>query len=209
MLGAVVLGALDGTSAQQTMTVSVSESAVDLLNVPSGGTVVLMSCARGSRQRHASVGSNAIVLHDDDRDGRIRHTPKDPIPLRSVWVAVDYASGATATGARHGFEMMVRPLSEEALRKDAENELAFLEQDVPALIVFLVRPGTSVWQLVLRDGSTADRDKTPNGRLKLAFEDAHTIEGRDKAPKHLKKDDVIVAFDPGYLDVWFTQIVSK
>lgn len=128
------------------------------------------------------------------------------MPTASVWIAVNFASGAVAAAAHPDFPMSWTALPPGALRRDAENEIAFIEQELPRVVLFVIRPGVAAWEIFGRDGSIADKDGSPNGRLKLAFEDARTIEGRDKAPKHLKKDDVVVAINPGHLEVFTTQV---
>ncbi|HEX3070602.1 MAG TPA: hypothetical protein VHX14_18685 [Thermoanaerobaculia bacterium] len=146
------------------------------------------------------------MLHDDDRDGVIRFTPSADIPLRSVWVAIDEVSGQTATGAPPGFPLLVSPIGPDSFRKDVEGEIASLAVDLPRLVLLLVTPGKGAWLLRGFDGEASDRDGKSNGRVQLSFEDAKTIDGKDNAPKHIKKDDVVVAIDPGHLDVFVTQV---
>jgi hypothetical protein len=146
------------------------------------------------------------VLVDDDRDGVIRFTPTTDIPLRSVWVAVDETTGQTASGAPPGFPLLLSPIGPDGFRKDAGGEIASLAVDLPRLVLLLVTPGKGAWLLIGFDGEATDRDGQSNGRIQLSFEDAKTIDGKDNAPKHIKKDDVVVAIDPGHLDVFVTQV---
>jgi len=188
------------------LTLTVSTTAVDVTNVAAHGSVVLIECARTSFKARTKVDRNAVLLHDDDGDGRVKYVASEPIPVSSVWVVVDFTSGRIAAAAMPDFPLSWSPLPADALRKDAENELAFIDRELPGLILFLVRPDVAVWEIFGRDGSVSDRDGAPNGRLKLAFEDARVIQGREKAPKHLKKDDVLIVFNPGRLDVYTAQV---
>jgi len=138
--------------------VVVSPTTVDVTNIRPGGAIVLLFCERGSRQGHTAVSAKGVVLSDDDRDGRVSTTRQTGIPLRSVWIAVDYESGAVAVGSRPEFSAMTNTLAGEALKKDVESGIAFLDQELPQLIMFVVRPGVGVWQLAARDGKAADRD---------------------------------------------------
>lgn len=192
---------------QPGLTIAVTEKFIDVTNVPPHGAVVLLTCARISYQRRTHVDRRVVLLRDDDGDGRVRYTPPEAVPVASVWIAVNFTSGAVAAAAHPDFPLSWTALPPAALRKDAESELAFIEEELPRVVLFLVRPpDVAVWEIFGRDGSITDKDESPNGRLRLAFEEARTIEGRDKAPKHLKKDDVVVAINPGHLDVFTTQV---
>jgi hypothetical protein len=200
-----LLSFASAAAAAPALGIAVTKKTVTISNVPSGGTIVLFSCMRSSLYRSVAVKPEARVLHDDDRDGVIRFTPTADIPLRSVWVAVDEASGQTATGAPPGFPLLVSSIGADSFRKDVEGEIASLAVDLPRLVLLLVTPGKGAWLLRGFDGEASDRDGQSNGRVQLSFEDATTIDGKDKAPKHIKKDDVVVAIDPGHLDVFVTQ----
>jgi hypothetical protein len=186
--------------------VAVSKQAVTVSNVTRGGSIVLFSCSRGGMARTIAVKPGANVLRDDDKDGVIQFAPIGGlVMLRSVWIAVDQESGAVAAGARPEFPLIVRPLAEDNLRKDVEQQIASLAIDIPRLLVLLVRPGTGAWIEAVFDGEKGDHGAS-NGRVDLSFEDLQTIDGKDKAPKHLKKDDAVIAIDPGQLDVFVAQV---
>ena len=207
----LVIGALAFVSALSAATapalgIAVTRKTVTVSNVPSGGSIVLFSCSRSSLYRSIAVKPEARVLQDEDRDGVIRFALSIDIPLRSVWVAVDETSGQTATAAPLGFPLLLSAIGETSFRKDVEGEIASLAVDLPRLVLLLVTPGKGAWLLTGFDGEASDRDGHSNGRVQLSFEDAKTIDGKDKAPKHIKKDDVVVAIDPGHLDVFVTQV---
>jgi len=106
---------------------------------------------------------------------------------------------------RPEFPLVVQPLGESSLRKDVEQEIAELAVDTPRLLVLVVRPGAGAWIEAVFDGEKGDHDGA-NGRVKLSFDELQTIDGKDKAPKHLKRDDAVVAIDPGHLDVFTAQV---
>lgn len=186
--------------------IEVTRKAVTVSNVPSGGTIILFSCSRTSLRRSIAVTPEARVLRDDDRKGVIVFAPTTGIPVRSVWVAIDEASGQTATAAPPDFPLLLSGIAEGSLRKDSEREIASLAIDLPRLIVLVVSPKKGAWLVAGFDGEATDRDGQKNGRVELSFEDAKTIDGKDNAPKHLTNDDVVVAIDPGHLDVFVTQV---
>lgn len=195
-----------GAATTSALSLSVTLQTVTISNVPTGGSVVLFSCARIPGRRSISVQPLAKVLRDETREGAIHYTPATGIPLRSVWIAVDPESGQIATSAPAEFPLIVTPLGESSFKKDAEGELASMAVELPRLIVLLVSPKKGAWVLKAFDGEAADHDGHSNGRVELAFEDATTLYGSDRAPKHLKNDDIVVAIDPGHLDVFTVQI---
>lgn len=186
----------------------VAEDAVNVSNVTPGGAVVLFSCARTSLNGRTHVRPRAVTLHDDDGDGAVRLTPEDAVPLRSVWIAVDFTSGATATGAHPRFTLFTTGIPAAAFRKDAEGEIERLDHDIRRLLLLVVRPGTGAWMLFARDGAEGDSDQSKNARLSMSFASARTVEGKAAAPKHLKADDVVAAIDPNHLDIHLTRIVK-
>lgn len=188
-------------SAQSSLTLEVHETSVQVANATPGGTVILATCARTSRNGRTHVARTAMVLRDDDGDGTVQHTPGSPIPLRSVWVAVDLATGATAAAGHPGFPLNVTELSLVSLRRNAETGIDLLDRDDRRLFMVLVRPGSGAWTLFARDGAGGDDDRLANARLSIKFMDARAVDGKTAAPKQLRPDDVIVLIDPGHLDV--------
>ena len=186
------------------LALQVGENSVQVSNLTPGGDVVLFSYAKYVRNGQGVNDSRPRLLRDDDGDGVV--TLPGPVPYVSVWIAVDYKTGVVATGAREGFPLYVAPLA-PMLRKDADDQIATLEKRILRLMLLVVRPEKGAWTLRGREGGSADRDKEANGRLSMAFEDAQPLEeGKEKAPKHLKAGDVVVAVDLGHLDVFLSEV---
>jgi hypothetical protein len=209
LLCTVVLAALPvsvAAAAAAPLTIAVTAQSVTVANATKGGSIVLFSCARYSRYRSIGVRPEARVLRDDDGDGVVRFAADTPIPIRSVWVAVDQTSGNAVAGAPADFPLLVSPLGAGDLRKDVQGEIASLAAALPRLIVLLVSPGKGAWVLAAFDGEATDRDTKKDGHILLSFSDARAVDGKDKPPNQVKKDDVVVAIDPGHLDVFITQV---
>jgi hypothetical protein len=197
--------ALPGPSSTASFSLTVTETSVLVAGATLGGDVVLFSYAKVARDGRIQGDARATVLHDEDGDGMIVLNVQ--VPLRSVWVGIDAASGAVASGAHPQFPLVVSEIAPSLLRKDAAGEIATLEDQIPRLVLLLVRPAKGAWMLRGRDGGDGDRDGTANGRLSLAFEDTRSIlDLRTKGPQHLKTGDVLVAIDPGHLDVFIGQV---
>jgi len=188
------------------LNVAVGSDAIRVDGITRSGSVVLFSCSRSNRFRSIAVQPSAVVLSDDDADGAVQYVPVSGISSRSVCIAVDTATGAYKAQAAADFPMTVSEISDDAFKKDVEGEIATLAADLPRLSLLLVRPGAGAWVLTAFDGESTDADAHGDGRIQLAFDGAATLSGKDKAPKHLKKGDTVVAIDPGHLDVFATTI---
>jgi len=88
--------AADAAQAGAPLALRVDRQFVETTNVARGGAVVLFSCSRIPRPHAIEVRPDAVVIHDDDGDGIVRVTPKEGIPRRSAWVAVDEATPFSA-----------------------------------------------------------------------------------------------------------------
>ena len=186
--------------------VTVSPTSVRVTVTP-GSEIVLLSVAKRTKNGANYLETNGLLLRDTDNDGVV--SLDGPVPLRSVWIAVDLAGGSTANGALPDFPLHVSAIAPAMFRKDAENEIAALEQEIPRLVLFLVRPQKGAWMLMGREGGDHDRDGEANGQLNLRFEDARPVAGgKENAPKHLKAGDVVVAVDPGRLDVFLGEVTK-
>jgi hypothetical protein len=188
------------------LAIQATTTTVRITNVERGGSIILFSCSRGYREGRTFVDSAAIALRDNTGTGVIEYQPVSPIPLRSVFAAIETETGVVAFGASPGFPLSVIPFEAEKLSRDSTGEIVQLVHGMPRLVVLLVRPAKGAWIMRGFDGQEADRDRTSNGRLTLAFEDFRSIGASDKGPKALKKDDVLVAIDPSHLDIYAAEV---
>lgn len=187
------------------LALSFTGNSVRVGNVTPGGEVVLFSAAKRGGPVAAKEETVPRLLSDSDGDGVV--TLDGNVPISSVWIAVDWQSGAVATGAPGEFPIYVREIAPELYRKDAEDQIAALEKRITRMTLLLVRPGLGAWVLRGREGAEGDRDGAANGRLQLAFEDAAAIAGRKETPpKHLKAGDVVTIVDLGNLDIFLGQV---
>jgi len=203
----LIVLAIAASGQTQTLNVTVSETTVTVTGVTPGEDVVLFSCSKRMFNGAIHVEPKGRIISDTDKDGVA--TLSESVPLRSVWIAIDQKSGAVGVGTPPELTPYVRPIADSLFRKDAEDQIAEFEKEIPRLILLLVRPGQGAWMIRGRDGDPSDRDNDVNGRLRLAFEDAKpVVDGKDKAPKHLKAGDVVACIDPGRLDIFLGQVTK-
>ena len=204
---AMLVLALPASAAKPPLQVAVRTDGVSVSGVTPGGDVVLFWYTKTSRGGVMHSDAHAMLLHDEDRRGVV--SLQAPVPLRSVWVAVDAGDGTAGYGALPQFPLVTAAIDQAIFRKDAEGEIASMVQEIPRLAVLLVRPANGAWMVRGRDGDLNDRDGAANGTLEIAFEDTVSIvDAKKKGPKHLKAGDVIAAIDPGHLTIFIGQVTK-
>lgn len=175
---------------------------VRVTGVARGGQIVLTGVARSAgRSGSILVSTVSEILLDDDRDGAITFTPKFGVPDRSVWVAVDYDSGTTATAAPADFNLVQRTAKPNSMKRDANGEGVSLELERPRMFFTLVRPRKGAWNEFLVESGKRDGDKKADGKLTILPDTAVDLAGQKNPPKKFLDGDVVIGIDPGRLDV--------
>ena len=188
---------------------SLDRDSVVFAGVTPGSAVALLGASIRTELGMPAQRMFQELLPDDDGDGIVVYQPRRGVPFRSVWAGVDLATGAVAVTAPEGYELDYQNLQIGTLKNDAEGLAAALELEQYNVYLLLVRPGTGAWIYVGAQGSAKDRGTPNDGRLTAGFDDAEPVGTTTaKAPKHVKRDDVLVVLDPGHLQ-WRTWTVVK
>lgn len=148
----------------------------------------------------ATIVRRSEVQADEDGDGKVQLDLDHDVPLRSIWVAVDLASGEMAVATPEGY-----PLRRVAWRGRGlgrgNSRADRVEDDRTYADVFLVRPGQGAWRLTVGDGSDADDDGAPDGRLAAALDRMKPIAAAPAPPARFAARDVIVLIDPNRMEL--------
>lgn len=134
-----------------------------------------------------------------------------PVEPKSVWVAVDLATGTIATAVGEGFEAPRRGLPDGALRRGPSQRLDRLVDRMETAQVVVVRPGLpearGIWGLTLMDGSLYDQDGTDDGGLEMAFDRLIPLAGSAAPPpEEAITGDVLVVVDTDSLAYFATRL---
>lgn len=168
------------------------EQGVVISGLTPAGRVALFGVARVGRGFGVSILPHQEVLADEDGDGRIS-VELDPVPAKSIWVAVDLTNGRSTAGAPGDF-----PVRSGSFAKPGDEALAI---DRDFVYVFRVRPGVGAWSARAGDGGEADRDGAPDGTLRPDFAGMQPARGTNvPAPDDGSPGDVYVIIDPNRLD---------
>lgn len=165
---------------------------------PRGQAVIIAVTREGNRAMITRLDDTQQLLADSDGDGSIDYDFKRPIPPRSVWAVVDLASGESAIAAPGQFPTGERPLPGTFVKNVPADEFDTLISDHLVMHILWVRPGNGggAWFMRAADGAANDADGQPNGRAILSTAAFLPLGDSAKAPKKLKKGDVLVLLDP-------------
>lgn len=187
---------------------SLTSDQLSFSNVTPGGQLVLFGASIRSERGMSTLRRFSEVLADGDRDGTVLYQPRGGVPFRSIWVAVDVRTGNHVVATQDGYELIHQEVSAKDLKHDSDAAVGLLEERLSVDLV-LIRPGDGAWSLRAREGGNTDGDKMRDGRLTLLFGNAHALDPSfGKAPKHLKRGDVLAAIDTGRLEL-LTLTVTK
>lgn len=178
--------------------------AVVISNLTPAGRVVLITIGLGSKRGIFHEIAGEIVLNDDDGDGVVRFVPRNGVPLRSIWVAVDFASGEYTIAGAPGYSVDVRDFPNEKLKRNGQGEIDVLEEDRHELRLTVVRPDAGAWHIDAVEGSALDGDRRHDGTLRIALESADPLIGTDRL-KHIRNGDTVIGIDPRELQVYATR----
>ena len=140
--------------------------------VATGTRIVWFSVAREISRQSTTIVPRYEIGADDDGDGAVRLELGQEVPLRSIWFAVDLATGETGVATPPGFPLLEVDLPGEAIpaalnRLELQRRFAYL---------LLVRPGVGAWQLRVGDGGESDEDGEPDGTLRAALSSLTPVE---------------------------------
>ncbi|HEX6861566.1 MAG TPA: hypothetical protein VF414_02060 [Thermoanaerobaculia bacterium] len=173
--------------------ISFEPEAVVARGISSRGQAVWFSVAREISRQSTNIVPRHAIVADEDGDGAVRLELGQEVPLRSIWFAVDLATGETGVAVPEGFPLLEMELPGEAIpaalnRLDLERRFAYL---------LLVRPGAGAWQLRVGDGGASDEDGEPDGNLRAALSSLAPVqEGGSSAPERFSPRDVLLVIDP-------------
>ncbi len=173
--------------------ISFEPDAVVARGITPKGQAVWFSVAREISRRSTNVVPRHAVEVDDDGDGSVRLELGQEVPLRSIWFAVDLATGESAVAIPEGFPLLEMDLPGGAIpaalnRLDLQRRFVYL---------LLVRPGVGAWQLRVGDGGASDEDGEPDGTLRAALSNLAPVqEDGPPAPERFSPRDVLLVIDP-------------
>ncbi len=195
-------------TAQPVIQLSTDSTDIHIHSVEPGGTVALFGAHRRLEDYTTVAGGLQEILIDEDGDGSVTVGLENAgleigVPLASVWVAVDLATGSWSVAWPDGFEPSTLAASTLRLTEAEHAEVADATLEMPGrlLEVFVVRPGddAAIWHQTLANGGPMDRDPDPASMaLPLDSLNPLTDDSAEAAPSpsSLAPSDLVIRLDP-------------
>lgn len=180
--------------------------------VTPNGTVVWFAAIRNVDQYTVAQTSVAQVAAAD-ATGTSTLTVANPISPYSIWVAVDYQTGAYATGSpSRNFPLQLASLPAAALSLDGTgSNPGYLLDAADRIQVLLVRPGAGAWTKTVGRGGPDDESSPADAKLRFRLSrmdpliagaaGAAGAPGDDSAPASIGAKDVFFLLHPRTMDV--------
>lgn len=162
----------------------------------SGRGVVYLEAARVAHGYQRDIVKTARQVTDDDADGAVDLPFGPRLPLHSVWIAVDLATGTSAVATPHPAG------SVHSVEKLNFGQLEQLTRDGDYWMFLLVRPGVGSWALTVGDSGSEDAVQTHvDHKVRMTIARMQPLGSSPPAPRQLDRKDVMFVVDPLNLHV--------
>lgn len=179
--------------------------AVLVSGATAGGEVVISGVVREPREFIGRIAGRETVLRDEDGDGVVSWELGAAVPVRSMWAAVDLATGEHALGTPGDYPLrLLDAATTETGGPGGLLSRVQVSRDFVHLLV--VRPQVGAWLAQLFDGEDHDLDGAATLSVAAAVEDLQPLASSPAAPEELQADDVIVVFDPDAMAMSATRV---
>jgi hypothetical protein len=208
LLGSLLAATAAAQTPQQAPTITFQPRSITVAGITPKGQALGFSVARELAEDDvATVVRRTQVLTDDDGDGKVEWDLDRDVPLRSIWVAVDLATGQVAAASPAGYPL--RRVSWRGGGLGRGGAGADQVADIRSFVeVLLVRPGQGAWQLTVADGSAQDADGAADGKLAAALDRLEPVPGLPGIPgppSRFDPSDVVVVLDPNRMELIVVQ----
>jgi hypothetical protein len=154
--------------------------------------VYAYSLSREATGTFSNMVPRETVVSDDDGDGVVTWVIEKEIATRSIWLAVDLASGTPAVATPGGYDAKRIELTDVNLRKEFGSGVGQLAFGGDFVEFVVVRPSGGVWRAIASRGGPADEGADPE-RATISIEKLERRAGTtESAPKHLRRGDVVL-----------------
>lgn len=188
-------------------TLAFEEQAVVVSGLTPQGRVVWFSLAKQVEGYMANFVPRQDLLTDTDGDGVVRFELGRTVPLQSIWVAVDLASGEAAVGTPEGFPLRDASAPPGHGRGEAGRP-DWVETGRELLQLLVVRPGLGAWTLTLGDGGENDADHGADGRVTAALARLSAVGASPAPPERFQAKDLVFAIDPDRMEILAERILA-
>lgn len=201
----MVLHADPATDAASPVTLQIQNDKVVASGLTPRGTVIWFGVGRQREGWSTHVYHWLTTDALTDAAGEATFALKTEVPVKSIWVAVDFATGAYAASSPPAYRWEARsPFPSTGVAyAPGKAGVAAIADSHNDLEVVVVRPGVGVWSL------QTSHDAPENARgvgVVIDFANLLPLAASPKAPAPLLPGDLIVAIDPEQMQYFAQQL---
>ncbi len=180
------------------LTLELEPLAIVASGATAGQPVVFFGLTRTEARYHSAYVTHREILPDGDADGVVRFELPGGVPWKSVFFAVDLATGDVAVAAPEGFPLTEAPIVPEAQRgtSGALNKLHIADRRAE---VTVVRPGAGAWGALGIDGGPSDKDAELYDEMALDLAELPPLASMATALTALSPSDLVLVIHPEFV----------
>lgn len=180
--------------------------AVVISGVTAKGKAALLGVTREiGEDEYPTARRHLEVLTDEDGDGVVRYPVEGGVPLRSLFAAVDLASGDFETVSPEALGLRRVPWRGRGPGRWGGGKDS-VEDRRRILELLVVRPSVGAWAARLKDGDGSDGDGVIDGRVEGLLESLTPLGAGPEAPSEFQRGDVVLALDPSVLEITLVKV---
>ncbi len=187
-------------------TIEFEPGAFKVSDLQPGEKVVVFSIAHEASSYVSTIVRREELLADDDNDGVARFSLDRAIPRRSIWLAVNFASGELAVGTPADYPLREVHVPPTAIQADLPGRWRHDRSYVEFLVV---RPGVGAWSLSAGDGAEGDADRNYDGSLEAELATMEPFEGSPAPPEDFAAGDVVMMVDPDRMEFFAVRLKGQ
>lgn len=195
--------------------VSFEEQAVVVSGATASGSVAVFGVSQGFNGFTAYYLEETALLVDEDGDGSVRLELDLPLSkVRSVWAAVDLATGELSLAAPKGEAPRAEELPGDALGADRDRLTVAVQRWAYTL---WVRPGreagAGAWAAIVGDGGAADGDGLEDRQVQATVKSFQPVAAGKAsalpAPEQMAGGDLVLVVDPETLAISTLRVAAE
>jgi hypothetical protein len=195
VLGGVSVQAAAASPPAVPPTLSFLEHSVVASGVTPGGQVVWFGLMRELNQGALDWSHVETIVPGTSGAGVAQLDIGKPVPLQSIWFAVDLTTGQFAAGAPPGYALRRFSLAGGAFPTTSTR----VEIGRRLVVVLCVRPGVGAWTLRVGDGGPGDVDGVADGTVRIDVGQLVAV-GAPSSLQSLASRDVVIVVDQERMD---------
>ena len=200
---------LTARSAEAALTMTFGPTGPVVSGATAAGQVAWLAVALTPRQYFQDIAEYREAQAADASGTATLELTSDA-PRRSVWVAVDVASGDFVVGTPEDYPIIQESLGSAQLAFDSQSQATGLLLEQEQARVLMVRPGVGAWSVKAFDGEAEDLDAEVNSALALSVAALEPMTlSTSAAPPSIAAGDVLIYLDPSRLAVSATSVPAS